>query len=296
MFYIPQIEGSSLAEDIFGFEIREPLYLSNPLPLVSDSIVNSVFREPSDPFRIETEYIFQNREEERPILKEIKSKNGNFMQEKNIKYNLYPLYINWKKIETKSDNNVYYNIFKLFGYFGEAIFNILIDTNNNESFCTHKNFLYKLYDYKRKYTENQIEENSFMRKLLDIYDDVISLIRNKIIVFKEISVFIIVMKLYENYFLNTYDWDKVLEVLKHEFFIVSRLKDNEYKKIYNKYLKKADHDYDDYDNSEEESFASHNSKFPINKKGYINQIKYIYKNKYQITLKFDKSDERDEEV
>ena len=41
-----------------------------------------------------------------------------------MKYSLYPLYINWKKIETKKLNNNDYNIFKLFGYFGFAIYNI----------------------------------------------------------------------------------------------------------------------------------------------------------------------------
>ena len=74
-------------------------------------------------------------------LKEIKSKNDYFMEEKNINYKLYPLYINWKKIENNSIDNAYYNIFKLFGYFGIAIFNLLIEANNNEVNYNHKNFL-----------------------------------------------------------------------------------------------------------------------------------------------------------
>ncbi len=73
----------------------------------------------------------ENTEREIINLKEIKSDNNNFMQEKNIKYNLYPLYINWKKIETKELNNNYYNIFRLFGYFGAAIYNILKEEENN---------------------------------------------------------------------------------------------------------------------------------------------------------------------
>ena len=276
MFYIPQIEGSSLAEDIFGFEIREPLYLSNPLPLVSDSIVNSVFREPSDPFRIETEYIFQNREEERPILKEIKSKNGNFMQEKNIKYNLYPLYINWKKIETKSDNNVYYNIFKLFGYFGEAIFNILNNIKDAD-YYNHKNFLKELNSYNKNYTKSQIMENEFFKKLISIYDNVISLIKNRIIIFKEISVFLIIMKLYENYYSTINDNDKVLEVLKYEFSIINHIKDDEYKKIYDKYYKKLEVYSYDYDDDSSSISSSINSKLPKTKSKYINYIRSIYK-------------------
>ena len=58
--------------------------------------------------------------------------------EKNIKYNLYPLYINWKETEREKENNVYYYIFKLFGYFGEAIFLLL-----KEAFHIYDNY-YKL--------------------------------------------------------------------------------------------------------------------------------------------------------
>ena len=32
-------------------------------------------------------------------------------------------------------------VFKLFGHFGEAIFNILEETNNDEDYYNHKNFL-----------------------------------------------------------------------------------------------------------------------------------------------------------
>ena len=59
-------------------------------------------------------------------LTEIKSKNNFFFQEKDIKFELYPLYINWKKIELKLLFNPDFNIFKVFGYFGSAIYNILI--------------------------------------------------------------------------------------------------------------------------------------------------------------------------
>ena len=211
---------------------------------------------------------------EQENLKEIKSQNDNFMQEKNINYKLYPLYINWKKIETKDKNNIFYNIFILFGYFGEAIFNILTEINHNEIYCNHRNFLYKLNAYKKNYTNSQIKENEFMKKLISIYDDVISLIKNRIIIFKEISIFLIIMRLYENYFLIVNDNNKLLEVLKYEFFIIYNLKDTEYKKIYDKCFKKIDHYYDDYD---EEIWSVDTSRFPKNKKLYINNIKRIYK-------------------
>ena len=92
---------------------------------------NFIFDEPSI-YNFSNIIFFENESEhiEQPVLKEMKSENENFMKEKDIKFELYPLYINWKKIEEKSldDNNINYNfvIFKLFGYFGEAIFEILL--------------------------------------------------------------------------------------------------------------------------------------------------------------------------
>ena len=104
--FSPFILRSPTRENFYPYILRSPSY---------------ILRSPHYILRTPTQ---ENRENQES-LKEIKSNNDNFIQEKNIKYTLYPLYINWKKIETKSDNNVYYNIFKLFGYFGEAIFNIL---------------------------------------------------------------------------------------------------------------------------------------------------------------------------
>jgi hypothetical protein len=177
-------------------------------------------------------------------------------------------------LERKSENNVYYNIFKLFGYFGEAIFNILINNDNSNHF-NHKNFLSELNSYNKNYTKSEIMENEYLKKLISIYDNVISLIKNRIIIFKEISVFLIIMRLYENYYSTINDFDKVLEILKYEFSIIYHIKDNEYKKIYDKYYKKLafysyEDDYDDFS-------YSINSEFPKSKKNYINYIRSIYK-------------------
>ena len=58
----------------------------------------------------------------------------------------------------------------------------------------------------------------------------INLIKNKIIIFKEISVFFIKMRLYENFFVIANDNDKLYEVLKYEYIIISYFTENEYKK------------------------------------------------------------------
>ena len=250
--------------------INESIFFSPFLPFNDYDLIEEPFESQNHSYG---EIIFQPRETEREILKEIKSKNENFIQEKNIKYNLYPLYINWKKIERKSDNNAYFNIFKIFGYFGEAIFNIL-NINDPDNY-NHKNFINELNSYNKNYTKSQIMKNEFLQKLISLYDNVISLIKNRIIIFKEISVFLIIMRIYENYYSTINDFDKVLEILKYEFSIIYHIKDNEYKKIYDKYYKKLafysyEDDYDDFS-------YSINSEFPKSKKNYINYIRSIYK-------------------
>jgi hypothetical protein len=219
-------------------------------------------------------YLFNDREsesDEREIinLKEIKSDNGNFMQDKNIKYTLYPLYINWKKIETKKSNNNYYNIFKLYGYFGVAVYNILteVDKNCGEKY-NHKNFIFDLGNtYLKHYEKPEIKENEFYKKLVNIYENVINLIKNKIFLFKEVSVFLIIMRLYENYFVTIDDNDKIFEVLKYQYIIMSYITENEYKKIYNKFYQKY---------NSQIYFSRRIYKCPESKQSFIRRIKKIY--------------------
>ena len=267
---------SRLREDTFGsidHAMIQPLSPVSPTPLLPFPPSPLILYRPFlNRFR-QTELSFQDSETDTEIVKEIKSKNENFMKDKNIKYNLYPLYINWKKIERKVDNNVHYNIFKLFGYFGEAIFNMLINNNNNSNYFNHKNFLRELNSYNKNYTKSEIMEKEFLQKLISIYDIVISLLKNRIIIFKEISVFLIILRLYESYYLAINDNDKILEVLKYQFYIIYLLKDDEYKIIYDKYYKKLDA----YSNNYNPFSISSSKKFPKSKKCYINYIRSIYK-------------------
>ena len=103
-----------------------------------------------EPFRDMVRATMRIRRRHREILeleeiKELESDNENFIKEKNIKFDLYPLYINWKKIENKIIPNEYFNIFKLFGYFGEAMYEMLRETvPKSDDYYTHKNFLVEL--------------------------------------------------------------------------------------------------------------------------------------------------------
>ena len=206
--------------------------------------------------------LFRPRSEQ--IGKEIKSNSKIFLEEKEIKYELYPLYINWKKIEEQhfeNGGNFFFNVFKLFGYFGEAIFEILIESNPKNDYYTHKNFLKELFKlYKKEYKKEEIDKNIFCKKLLDIFENVVSLVKNKIIIFKEITIFLFIFKFYQAIFSSLKDKKNYIESLKNQFIILSYLTNEEYVKIYNTYLDKYTHNI-----------------FSRSKNDYIKQIKKNYK-------------------
>ena len=226
-----------------------------------------------EPFRDMVRATMRIRRRHREILeleeiKELESDNENFIKEKNIKFDLYPLYINWKKIETKKYPNEYFNIFKLFGYFGEAIFEILKETiPKSDDYYTNKNFLIELIKlYQKDLTKEEIEQNKFYKKLLDIFDDVISLVKNKIVIFKEIPIFLTVLKLYQLLYSLLKDKKNCIESLKYQFIILNYLKSDEYDLLYDKYLKVC----------KTGRFLGYNI-FRRSKDEYIKQIKREYK-------------------
>ena len=226
-----------------------------------------------EPFRNMLRATMRIRRRHREILeleeiKELESDNENFIKEKNIKFDLYPLYINWKKIETKKYPNEYFNIFKLFGYFGEAIFEILKETiPKSDDYYTNKNFLIELIKlYQKDLTKEEIEQNKFYKKLLDIFDDVISLVKNKIVIFKEIPIFLTVLKLYQLLYSLLKDKKNCIESLKYQFIILNYLKSDEYDLLYDKYLKVC----------KTGRFLGYNI-FRRSKDEYIKQIKREYK-------------------
>ena len=253
-----EIPRSPLYDDLNQFNIIE--FYSPPSPF----FINR-FRRPSiflrSPIRI-------GRHVAQEDLDEIKSDNNNFIKEENIKFDLYPLYINWKKIESKKIENYYFNIFKLFGYFGEAIYEILTKAiPKDDNYYRSNNFVNELNKlYKMKYKKEEIENNNLFKKLLEIKDDVISLIKNKIIIFKEIPIFLIILKFYESFYSSLKDKNNAIESLKYQFIILNYLKNDEYEIIYKKYLQKF----------RSTGFLSQKI-FLDNKGEYIRQIKRNYK-------------------
>ena len=201
--------------------------------------------------------------------------NPNFMQDKDIKYHLYPFYINWKKIEERK--NTFYDAFAHFGYFGASVF-----SNFKTVECpfnlTYKNIIYTFsslcYEYLmnlKDKEEDTKDAQAFMKKLPDIVM-IFKLIKKKIIMYKEIPIYIIILKIYEIYYLYNVEENKLIELLKYQYLLISYLKDEEYKEIFKKYFnEKVRKIYEKMVDSFGKRFE-----LPNSKKRYINHIKYIY--------------------
>ena len=238
--------------------------------------------------RIFMRYVEEREDEE---YKEETSQNPNFMQEINMKFRLYPLYINWKKIEHNEQG--YYRVFLRYGYFGSAIFSSFkdkypsLDAKNlfsvlaefvSENFFK-KNINNSLHDNEN---DNMNEEEDkkvreFFNKLPKI-NDLINLIENKIIMMKEVSLLILILKIYEIYYIiNKYNND-IINVLKYEYLLLSYLSDEEYKDIYNNHFKgKISKIFKKLSETNGKLYI-----FPKTKVKFVNHIKSVYKSNNNI--------------
>ena len=217
---------------------------------------------------IRLQWIMNEEEEE---LRPESNNNPNFLKEKDMKFNLYPFYINWKKIEERK--NSYYDIFIHFGYLGAAIFSTF---KEDYAFITYKNIIFTFSSFCHDFLlKNKEKDNNelldFMNKLPEI-DKIYKLIKNKVLMYKEIPIFIIILKIYEIYYLFNVEEIKLIELLKHQYLLINYLKDEEYNHIFRdnfsgkvfKVFKKM-----------KENMGKQ-MEFPKSKKKYLNHIKYIY--------------------
>ena len=183
---------------------------------------------------------FENYEDEALIEAQDRlNNNPNYMKEKDVNFRLYPFYINWKKLEENQQG--YFRIFVHFGYFGAAIY-----SSFKEKYPTLniKNILFFLSNFipdfllKNSRKDSSVNETIklFFDKLPDL-DTIYQIILDKIILYKEISLFIIVLKIYEIYFISTKNKEDLEKALKCEFLLSSYLTDEEYNKIYKEHYK-----------------------------------------------------------
>ena len=200
--------------------------------------------------------------------------NPNFMHEKDMKYNLYPFYINWKKLEANENN--YYDMFVHYGYFGVSVYSSFRDIYPN---ITKTNIIYLFssfcYDFlvneNQEQEKNEKELTSFLTQLPEnkiIY----KLIKKKIIMFKEIPIYLLILKIYEIYFLYKVQESKLLELLKYQYLLISYMTDEEYKEIYQNHFKGRVSSLF----RKLVGVLGKQLELPITKNKFINHIKYIY--------------------
>ena len=233
--------------------------------------------------RIFMRYVEEREDEE---YKEETSENPNFMQETNMKFRLYPLYINWKKIEHNEQG--YYRVFLRYGYFGSAIFSSFkdkypsLDAKNMFSVLAEfisENFFKKNINNSLQDNKNDNMNEEEDKKVREFFDklpkinDIINLIGNKIIMMKEVSLLILILKIYEIYFIiNKYNND-IINVLKYEYLLLSYLSDEEYKDIYNNHFKgKISKIFKKISETNGKNYI-----LPKTKLKFVNHIKSVYK-------------------
>ena len=247
-------------------------------------------------FRFELARYFQRHIEEceDQIVPELNN-NPNFLHEKDMKFNLYPLYINWKKIEANQHN--YFDMFVHFGYFGASIYSSIKDIYPN---ITNKNILYIFSKFCYDFLINENEEQEKNDKELFIFISKIpenkiiyNLINNKVIMFKEIPIFLMILKIYEIYYLYKDEETKLIELLKTQYLLISYLTDDEYKEIFQNHFKgKVSSIF-----SKLVNLIGKQLELPNTKKKYVNHIKYIYqainKNIKEEVQEEDKEDEEE---
>ena len=189
-------------------------------------------------FQLRRLYLRDLLEREDEQIKEDNS-NPNFMLEKDMNFRLYPFYINWKKIEANKSG--YYRIFVHFGYFGASVYSSFKEKYPN---LDVNNILFVLTSFISEYLLSKDNKSEASQKLIKEFfekmpkfDVLCDLIQKKIVMMKEVSMILLVLKIYEiNYILQKND--KELEkVLKNEYLLGTYLNDNEYKDIYQAHFK-----------------------------------------------------------
>lgn len=220
-------------------------------------------------------YFQRHLEEEEDQEVEDKNTNPNFLHEKDMKFRLYPLYINWKKIEANESG--YYRAFLHFGYFGASIYS---SYKGKYPSLTIKNIFLVLSTFISEYLSpknNKTEETEkiikeFMDKLPEL-EIICTLIQKKIIMFKEVPIFLIILKIYELYlYLN--NSEELNKVIKYEYLLGTYLTEEEFKEIYQTHFKGK------VSKLFKKMCENNGKQFELSRtKGmFFNHIKFLYKN------------------
>ena len=263
---------------------REPHRITN-LRLVPRDFINQLLFNPLsglEEFTIPIHRLFiryMNEREDEEYQEEI-SENPNFMQEKNMNFRLYPFYINWKKIEHNEEG--YYRVFFRYGYLGAATFSNFKEKYPSLDF---KNILFILAEFvsehlcKKNENNNNNSNEDTGKKIKEFFEKlpnlkgIFELIEKKIIMMKEVPLFILILKIYEINCIINNDNEEIIDILKYEYLLLSYLTDEEYKKIYINHFKgKVSKIFKKLSDTNGKNYL-----LPKTKMKYINHIKSVYK-------------------
>ena len=124
--------------------------------------------------------------------------NQNFMKEEDINYKLYPIYINWKKVEANAEG--YYKVLTRFGYFGVAVYSAFKEKTPN---LNVDNMLYSLAQVVSEYFFSKDVNSESIQKAIKNYfenipdlEKILELLKKKILLLKEVPVIYLVLKIY----------------------------------------------------------------------------------------------------
>jgi hypothetical protein len=197
--------------------------------------------------------------------------NPNFMKEKDINFRLYPFYINWKKLEANQQG--YFRMFVHFGYFGASIYSLF---KKKYPILNIKNILYIFSSFIPDIIlrKNKKDENiKYLFDKLPDLDSIYQIILKKIIMFKEVSLYLIILKLYEISYIENDNKSDLEKVLKSEYSLGNYLTDDEYKNIYNEhYKRKISKIFEKLEENKGKEYE-----FANTKDNFFCHIKYVYK-------------------
>ena len=171
----------------------------------------------------------------------IYNSNENFKQfsnENDINFRNYPFPINW--IDIENDENEFYNILSEYGFFGASIYTSLYKINK-VSFHNLIDLISEMfYNYSKK--ENFEMLKDFIFSLSQTPEMIYQMIKNKLILVKEIPVYFIILIIYEIFYFKFDDelffhYKKQKFILNSQFILINMINDNEYKTIYNRSFK-----------------------------------------------------------
>ena len=196
----------------------------------------------------------------------IYNSNENFKQfskENDIHFQNYPFLINWVDVE-----NDFYDILSKYGFFGASIYTSLNKINKDSS----NNLIVLISEMFSNYSKEENFEilKNFIYSLSQTPEMIYQMIKNKLILVKEIPVYLIILIIYEIFYFKFDDeqylhYKKQKFILKSQFILINMINDDEYNSIYN----------DSFKGKPIQIFSNLNNKIKKERKKIIKHIKHI---------------------